>query len=131
MRALKSCMVLVMVLGLSAMDAAPELRPPAEGSASQRVQGLWSQTRTILLADASAPLSDFQAVARGEPMIDTWTQFDASLPEAHGESRAVIKLLSDFYGRSDSAQSRRVDIRNDVRGNFAQRLGMVDHRLSH
>lgn len=93
---------------------------------------MWNDTRPILLQDALKPLSDSQALARGAALIPSWMALEESLAAAGGggETRAVLKLLNDFYGRPGTPETRRVAQRNDVRANFAERLAMVDNRVS-
>lgn len=123
-------MLLACILGLAGNDVSRDLQLPAQGSASQQVIELWNQTRPILLADAGEPLSDSQAMARGAPLVESWTKLETSLAgEASGETGAVLKLLHDFYGRPDSTVSRRTAVRNQLRSDFAQRLSTVENRL--
>ena len=132
MRALRILMPFFCLVGLTAFDSPRNLTVPTQGEPSERVLALWNETKPILLADASEPLSDEQSVARGVPLIATWTQLQSSLAntDAAGEAHAVLKLLSDLYGRAQSAPARRIQVRNDARRAFAERLTSVENRLS-
>ena len=132
MRAMHSFLALVLSIPfLLALDVPRDLTVPVQGDPNSRIHMLWDQTRPILIEDAGQPLSDAQSLARGAPLVESWTELadDLAASDEAGEIHAVLKLINDLYGRPESQPDRRMTIRNDTRHNFAQRLQTVESRL--
>lgn len=126
-----SFLALLLLPFLVALDVPHQLTVPQSGEPMARIRTLWDQTRPILIDDAGQPLNDAQSLARGEPLVDAWTELSEDLANTDeaGEIHAVLKLINDLYGRPESPPERRMSIRNDARRNFGQRLQNVEGRL--
>ncbi|HEY5647290.1 MAG TPA: hypothetical protein VIS76_15175 [Pseudomonadales bacterium] len=132
MRAVSLLFLPLCVLLLSGFDDVRQLSVPTAGTPDDRIAALWQQTRPLLIADAGQPLTDAESLARGAPLVEAWTELQASLAatDASGEVHAVLKLLNDMYGRPEAKPERRVATRNETRRDFGQRLATVESRLN-
>jgi hypothetical protein len=114
--------------------AQDEIEFPESGTPSERAKKLWHASRTRVLADAEAALSDAEYQKRRAPIWGAWTRLQMSV--AGQDDRVdeiipdVLGLLNDVYGWTAFPPAKRQEIRDRTRPSAPKRVAAMDERLA-
>jgi hypothetical protein len=119
----------------SVANAQANIEFPEAGTPVERVQRLWQASRSHILADAKAALSDAEYQKRRSPIWGAWTRLQMSL--AGESSDAVSRLIPDVlgllnrtYGWTADSPAKRQEIRDRSRAFTAERVAEIDKRVA-
>lgn len=132
--AVTSALAALSVATLPRAYAQAKIEFPEEGTPVERVQRLWQASRSHILADAKAALSDAEYQKRRSPIWGAWTRLQMSLA---GESDAVSQLIPDVlgllnrtYGWTADSPAKRQENRDRSRAFTAERVAEMDKRVA-
>jgi hypothetical protein len=132
--AVTSALAALSVATLPSAHAQAKIEFPEEGTPAERVQRLWQASRSHILADAKAALSDAEYQKRRSPIWGAWTRMQMSLA---GESDAVSQLIPDVlgllnrtYGWTADPPAKRQENRDRSRAFTAERVAEMDKRVA-
>ncbi len=113
---------------------AKEIELPESGTPAERGKKLWQDSRTHVLADAKAALSDAEYQKRRGPIWGAWTRLQMAIAtEGDPVSRVipdVLGLLNDTYGWTADPPAKRQEIRDRKRKFTEERVAELDKRFA-
>ncbi len=109
---------------------------PDSGTSGARVRRMWEQTRTLVVKDAAANLSDEQYHAKRDSVFLSWTHFQEQLYELRdpGVEKAksvvpdVLSIIDDLYGFGGQPEPR-IETRDTFKRAIDARLEKVDRAV--
>jgi hypothetical protein len=129
----------IAVLAASPLDMLPSARAqdeiefPETGTPAERAKKLWQASRTRVLADAKAALSDAEYQKRRAPIWGAWSRLQMSIAGKDDRVSDVIPdvlgLLNDVYGWTAFPPAERQEIRDRTRPFVEKRVAEMDERL--
>jgi hypothetical protein len=138
---LRAFVAIGMFSGLATMSVATlpraeakEIEFPESGTPVERGKKLWQETRTHVLADAKAALSDAEYQKRRVPIWGAWTRLQMSIAGEDDQVSRIIPdvlgLLNDTYGWTAFPAAQRQEIRDRKRKYTEQHVAEFDQRFA-
>jgi hypothetical protein len=125
---------LVTISGLAAASLATlpvarakEIEFPETGTPVERAQKLWQSSRTHILEDAKAALSDAEYQTRRGPIWSAWTRLQMSIA---GEEDQVSRIIPDILGLLNRTYGWTADSPDRSRPFTEKRVAEIDERLA-
>jgi hypothetical protein len=113
---------------------AQELEFPETGTAAERVRKLWSSSRTRILDDAKAALTDAEYQKRRVPIWGAWTRMQmvtAGDDDVVGQLIPdILSLLNSTYGWTAFPPAKRQEIRDRARPFTPKHVAEMDERVA-
>jgi hypothetical protein len=138
---LRTLVTLVTISGLAAASSATlpgarakEIEFPETGTPVERAQKLWQASRTHILDDAKAALSDAEYQTRRGPIWSAWTRLQMSIAGEEDQVSRIIPdilgLLNRTYGWTADSPAKRQENRDRSRPFTEKRVAEIDERLA-
>jgi hypothetical protein len=138
---LRPLVTLVTISGLAAASLATlpdarakEIEFPETGTPVERAQKLWQDSRTHVLTDAKAALSDAEYQKRRGPIWSAWTRLQMSIAGEDDQVSRIIpdilSLLNKTYGWTADSPAKRQENRDRSRPFTEKRVAEIDERLA-
>lgn len=113
---------------------AEEIEFPETGTPAERTRQLWKASRTHILEDAKAALSDAEYQKRRGPIWGAWIRLQM---ETAGEADDVGRLIPDIlgllnrtYGWTADSPAKRQENRDESRPFTEKRVAEIDERVA-